>query len=424
MVMLAPTAAAQDWSGDARSIALGGVDRSRVIDVTPAAGQPDTVIVLPFGLLQVLRHPRVYDPRSPRFDPVLAALYVSSPLHFIIGRDTPSRPLLSLDDLQAGQIDGIGIDTLSGFSAGRLSHAGLVAPTIGRTVGISRDHQGGAHGVYLGAGPYIGLRARLAVDTRLDTPAGGLPSTGGDLLLSGALEQQIAAAITVGYRARFALPSVSSGTARDSAIDVAIDYSYLRGLLYNRDDLDLLVPALVAQVPLTGPTGEVRRTRATRGNGGAVDVAVGALFGRWEARVAVDGIGNRIRWTRVRQTTAVDIVETGATTTSLPVEYRGHLAHTGDTWTVALGAGAGFGRGWVHAGVERRLGAAALRGGLRYSDGRWNPTGGVGIPVSSRVSLDLAAFGTTMSLAGHRQLGIAASLRVKAPEPRFTELVR
>jgi hypothetical protein len=53
-----------------------------------------------------------------------------------------------------------------------------------------------------------------------------------------------------------------------------------------------------------------------------------------------------------------------------------------------------------------------LRGGARYTVNRWNPSGGVGVDLSPRVSLDVAAFGTTTNIERKRQLTLAASVRI------------
>ncbi len=68
------TAAAQNWSFDARRIALGGIGdtgniAARLVDEQRGYGS----IVLPFGLFQVLGDSTIFDPGDDNFDPVRAA---------------------------------------------------------------------------------------------------------------------------------------------------------------------------------------------------------------------------------------------------------------------------------------------------------------------------------------------------------------
>jgi hypothetical protein len=73
--------------------------------------------------------------------------------------------------------------------------------------------------------------------------------------------------------------------------------------------------------------------------------------------------------------------------------------------------GHGLGGGSIHGGYERRLGPAELRGGARYTATKWSPTGGVGFDLSRRMSLDVAAYGTTTNIERKRQLALAVSMR-------------
>jgi len=52
-----------------------------------------------------------------------------------------------------------------------------------------------------------------------------------------------------------------------------------------------------------------------------------------------------------------------------------------------------------------------LRGGARYSFSQWNPTAGVGFDLSRRVSMDVAAYGTSANIERTRHTAIAVSLR-------------
>ena len=84
-----------------------------------------------------------------------------------------------------------------------------------------------------------------------------------------------------------------------------------------------------------------------------------------------------------------------------------------DAWAARGSLAHGF-QGWsIHTSMERRFDRIELRGGARYTGQHWNPTGGVGLNLSRRVSIDLAAYGTTANLQLERRLALATSLRVK-----------
>ena len=79
---------AQNWSFDARRIAIGGVGSTSNVAVDMVDEQrPYKAIVLPFGLFQILPNSPKLDPTSDEFDLVRAIEYTASPIHYIIGRD-------------------------------------------------------------------------------------------------------------------------------------------------------------------------------------------------------------------------------------------------------------------------------------------------------------------------------------------------
>src|SRR5215510_9631918 len=83
----AAAAPAQDWSFDARAIAMGGVGSTGNLSTKMIDEQRDyTAIVLPFGLFQVFQDMSIYDPDSRNFDPVRAIEYAASPVHFGLDR--------------------------------------------------------------------------------------------------------------------------------------------------------------------------------------------------------------------------------------------------------------------------------------------------------------------------------------------------
>ena len=81
-------AQAQNWSFDARKIGLGSPSggenlASRMIDEE----RQYKTIVLPFGLIQVLRDFDRLNPSNDDFDLVRTIEFAASPLHYTVGRD-------------------------------------------------------------------------------------------------------------------------------------------------------------------------------------------------------------------------------------------------------------------------------------------------------------------------------------------------
>ena len=89
-LLSAPAAMAQDWSFDARDIAMGGVGTTGNLSTKMIDEQRDyTSIVLPFGLIQVFKNLNIYNPDSKDFDPVRAIEYAASPMHYGLDREVP-----------------------------------------------------------------------------------------------------------------------------------------------------------------------------------------------------------------------------------------------------------------------------------------------------------------------------------------------
>jgi hypothetical protein len=236
---------------------------------------------------------------------------------------------------------------------------------------------------------------------------------------------QVAAAITGGYRGRFAWPGASSGSTREG-IYIAANFNYLRGFLYENDGLT--VNLATDQFGLLAPTSTVTifHQHADKGTGFAIDVGAGVVYDHWEFGFGANGIANRIDWTGVTQNSLrlasltsgngnfIESVELPAADTrvELPVDYRGNVAYDAGNWLATAQFGHGFGGGSFHGGYEHRFGPFEARGGVRYTFSKWNPTAGVGFDLSRKVSFDVAAFGTSTNIERKRQLAIAASFRI------------
>ena len=102
---------------------------------------------------------------------------------------------------------------------------------------------------------------------------------------------------------------------------------------------------------------------------------------------------------------------TGTRRIELPVNYTGNVAYRADRWSGESEFSHGFQGKNFHGGLEWRMDALELRGGLRYSRNRWHPSGGAGFNLSPRFGVDVAAFGTSANIERRRDTAIAVSLR-------------
>jgi hypothetical protein len=229
----ASAAAAQNYSFDARRIALGGTGGTpNVASDLVEEQRAYTSIVIPVGLVRLLTQVRVFFPTHDDFDFVKAVEFATRPLHFTFGRvDVGGEDALA-DDVARGDVDR-NLNAYRGFAvADSIFAEGLVAPNWGKTFVIRRGDRG-FQGIYAGAGPYMAARA----DARFDLSLVNLLRASSDVYVpsasfgvAGGEVDQLALAITGGYRARFPLPGRSSvGTGRDGTY-VAANYHYLRGL--------------------------------------------------------------------------------------------------------------------------------------------------------------------------------------------------
>jgi hypothetical protein len=425
----AATAAAQNWSFDARDIAMGGVGTTGNLSSKMIGEQRDyTSIVLPFGLIQVFKDMNIYNPDSKSFDPVRAIELAASPMHYGLDRNsTNSAELLFVSDLRNATISR-DLSRYKGFvPANEVLAEGLVAPNFGGTIKLYKGSHGSFQGIYVGAGPYLSAHS----DTTFDSGLTGVLSTGINVPNAnfpiGTQDQgQLAVAITGGYRGRFAWGSgIGSGSDREGFY-VAANYNYLRGFQYENDTMSVALQTDATGLLVNASNIAIDHRHASEGRGYSLDVGVGAVISQWEVGFGANGIGNRIDWTGVEQTrytlpslmsgngtfNSSSTVALGDTRVELPIDYRGNVAYYSRAWAVAAEAGHGYGGTSFHAGLERRYGPLELRGGAGYSFSKWNPTVGVGFDLGPRIALDVAAYGTNANIEQARNAVLAASLRI------------
>ena len=177
----------------------------------------------------------------------------------------------------------------------------------------------------------------------------------------------------------------------------------------------------------------ILRHTSSQGSGFAIDMGVSGVIDRWEVGIGINGIANRMDWTGVERTDYVldrllfggDFVDLPTTSTGnarveLPVDIRANGAYNAGVWTGIVEYGHGYNGTSVRAGYEHRFNRLQLRGGGRYINDRWEPTGGVGFNLSQGFGVDVAAFGTSANLERKRHVAIAGIAAAHAPESIIT----
>ncbi len=432
MLGLYSTLGAQSYSGDARKIGMGGVGYSENIATRMIEDErPYGSIVLPLGLIQALRDRNHFNPDDDNFDPVLAMEYAANPLHYVFGRDPGGNRGKFVKDAVNGELSR-DLNTYRGFvPTNKLVAEGLASPNWGKTFKFAKRPNGTFQGFYVGAGPYLSARTSLSIDKNLTDVLGSASPVPAAALANRTFTitddsvGQLALAVTGGYRARVALP----GRAGRSGVYIGANYHYLRGFHYEAPNIlirfDTDQAGLVALRPTTAPA-VVNREFSTSGTGYAIDVGLAAVIDRLELGFGANGLGNRIDWRNpsLRRYTLQSLVEGGdfveqalpslssTTKVELPVDYTGSGAYHWNKVSVVAEAAHGFEGTRFHGGLEFRLARIAFRGGASYALERWHPTGGIGLDLSRRVSVDIAAFGTTTNIERQLRPGIAVSLRI------------
>jgi hypothetical protein len=434
LLAFATLAPAQNFSGDARMIGLGGVGHDDSIATRMIEEErPYTSILLPIGLIQLLRDRDRFDPDKDNFDPVLLMEYAANPVHYVFGRNPGGNRGAFLEDILNGELNR-DLNAYRGFvPRNKLMAEGLASPNWGKTIKFRKRDSGVFQGVYVGAGPYVSARTELNIDKGLTdilaspTP---VPIPNRSFSITDASVGQLALAITGGYRARFALPGRSAfSSSNREGIYVGANYHHLRGFRYQAADMlfrfDTDSSGKLSIQPSTVPA-VVNYVDGRSGRGFALDLGVGAVADRWEFGFGANGVGNRIEWKeqRLKRYTLDSLVNSDGEFTDvtlpppaskliveLPVQYTGSASFRQGGWTALSEASHGF-QGWnYHGGVERRFAVIEVRGGGRYSRDRWHPSCGIGFNLTERFSIDAAAFSTSANIEGRRRLALAVSLR-------------
>jgi hypothetical protein len=446
IVCLAASAHAQNWSGDARRIAMGGVGSSENLASSMIREERGyRTIVIPLGLFQVLKDFDIFDPGSDEFDIVRSVEYAAAPLHYTIDRDGTGSGVEFMNAIRNAELSR-DLNDYRGFVPVTQPVAyGLGNPVFGGTIPVYRSDTT-RHGIFVGAGPYFGFRGDLAVDDELVGILGSdvdvyIPNTA--FPVTSSVRAELALAIVGGYRGKFALPAGGSGDEREG-IYVALNYNHLRGFRYEDADiavrLDTDPQGLLTVNPVLPPPVLLGRQSSEDGRGFAIDLGVAAFLRQWELGFGVNGLANRIDWTGVEGTAysigdvfnGGDFVESPTVPLpdariKQPVEYTGNVGYHADRWT-AIGQVAQrttddprdedrFNGTTFRTGFEYRFGILEPRVGAYYTRERWNPAAGLGLNFGG-FGIDAAMFTTDANVQRERHTAFALSLRIGRRGPR------
>ncbi len=422
---------AQNYSFDARRIALGGAGGTpNVASKLVERQRRYKSILIPVGLIKVLSNIRVFYPNREDFDFSRAVEFGTSPFHQVFGRREDITALGFFADIVHARLNP-DLNAYRGSDVPFSTFAeGLVSPTWGKTFMLHQDDRS-FQGIFAGAGPYLAARAFGNFDSALVDLLNGtgdkyLPAA--TLAISGGETDQLALSITGGYRARFPMFVQDGAEAGRNGMYVAADYHFLHGLRFDDFDAKLHLETnsagLLSSTPQALPFTLEWQTSST-GRGMALDFGVTFVRNRWDFGAGVSGVANRINWSKITQHNValvsllngnefvhVKLPLIGVSRRfALPVNYTGDVAYHREKWSVFTEYSRGFQGNNFLSGLEYRLGAVELRGAGRISQGSWYPSGGAGFNLTRNFGIDAAVFGTKTFLETHAHVGLAISLR-------------
>ncbi len=449
---------AQGWNTDARKLALGNIGSTRNIASEMIDDDPKyRSIVIPLGLLQLIGNFDKFDPSSNNFDPVRAMEYVANPYHFTFGRNEPSAGQKIVNDIFNQRLS-TDLNAYRGFVPSANPKAEGIASfsLIHKTIKI---HTGGNsfQGIYLGVGPYFTEQTSIDIDQKIidilsatGAPV-AFPNTSYGIGVNRS-QTQMAGALTFGYRARIGLPAglPSSGTDREG-IYLAVNYNYLHGfhledvgmnVRFDTDgagNLTLNPTAQLAPCPAQQPGNFgtpfcTDRQTSSSGTGHAIDFGVATVAGPWELGFGINGVSNQIEWSNVSHEAyglganvsltsggsvspslnKYTLADVGNETISQPKEVRADATYHASIATFMGEVGNGYLGTSFSGGVEKTFGPLAARGGMHYTNSKWNPSTGVGFNFLPRVGIDVAFLTSTSNAEQDHDKVVALSIRINA----------
>jgi hypothetical protein len=436
VLLLASTASsafAQNYSFDARRIALGGAGGTpNVASKLVERQRRYKSILIPVGLVKVLSDVRVFYPNREDFDLSRAVEFGTAPLHFVFGRSEDITAASFFRDLiQARLQSDLNAYREGGFDPPlKTSEEGLMAMTWGHTF-MLHEGERSFQGIYVGAGPYLAAQAYADFDAEFEKLLDSATDRyvrSGSMGIGGGETDQLALDITGSYRARFPLFAQGGAGASRNGMYVQANYHQLQGFRFDEFNaklqLDTDPGGLLVPNPPEMPFALEWHT-SSKGVGLALDFGMAFVVGRWDFGAGVSGVANRIKWRDItRHELGLVSLFNGAefvhvkrpptnltTQIELPVTYTSDLSYHRDAWSAYTEYSTGLGGTNFRAGLEYRLGAIELRGAGRNSEGSWYPSAGAGFNLTRSFGIDAAFYGTRTFLEPHSHLGLAISLR-------------
>jgi hypothetical protein len=431
---------AQGFSGDARRIAMGGIGYTDNLASKMIEDEREyRSIIIPLGLFQLLGDLDRFDPDDKdKFDPILGMEYAANPLYLVFGRDPGGPRGQLISDVINGDFrwDYRDLNTYRGFiPTNHLLSEGLVNPSWGKSIKLWKRQDGSFQSFYVGVGPYLSAKTDLNIHQglidilRSPTP---LYKANQSFMVEDNTEGQLALDVTLGYRARFALPGKIGGKSKRNGLYTGMNYHYLKGFAYQNPDITLRFDTdrdgLVILNPTTVPV-VIDHRYSRSGSGFALDLGIGLVTDHWEFGFGSNGLGNRINWDELnyKQFRMLSWSEGGdfvhqylpvasKLKVKLPVQNTWNVGYRQADWSAAVEMSHGFQGSTFHGGVEYRLSMFEFRGGLRYGLDRWHPSGGVGLNLGKRFSIDTAFFGSTTNIERELRPAMALSLRFNRPQ--------
>ena len=430
----ASSASAQNYSFDARRIALGGAGGTpNVASKLVERQRRYKSILIPVGLVRVLSDIRVFYPNREDFDLSRAVEFGTAPLHYVLGRrEDITAASFFRDMINARLQSDLNAYRDGGFDSSlKTSEEGVMAITWGHTFMLHEDDRS-FQGIYVGAGPYLAAQAYADFDAEFQKILNSTTDRyvrSATMGIGGGETDQLALDISGSYRARFPVFAQDGPGASRNGMYVQANYHHLQGfrldefnakLRLDTDPGGLLMPS-PPEVPFT-----LEWHNSSKGIGLALDFGMAFVVNRWDFGAGVSGVANRIKWRDItRHELAlvslfngtefghVKLPPTNLTTQiELPVTYTGDLSYHQDAWSAYTEYSTGLGGTNFRAGLEYRLGAIELRGAGRYSEGSWYPAAGAGFNLTRNFGVDAAFYGTQTFLEPHPHVGLAISFRI------------
>jgi hypothetical protein len=166
----ASSASAQNYSFDARRIALGGAGGTpNVASKLVERQRRYKSVLIPVGLVKVLSNIHVYYPNRDDFDLSRAVEFATSPLHFVFGRNEDITARSFFRDMIKAQLQSdLNAYREGGFDTPLVTSAeGLIALTWGHTF-MLQESERSFQGIYVGAGPYLAAQAYADFDAEFE----------------------------------------------------------------------------------------------------------------------------------------------------------------------------------------------------------------------------------------------------------------